>query len=246
MQSSKKESPSKLPGRYHGNHQDGKAPRTHCVRCGTCCAKGGPTLHLKDMELLGNGIIKRSDIYTVRKGEAVFNNIEKKPSVLSEEIVKIKGAGEHYSCIFYDHIKKACTIYEDRPHECRAMKCWDTRDIETIFEKNRLRREHLIPPGNLLAETIASHEQRCSYLTLETLVKKLGGPKAAEAVEELLEHLRFDYYLRPLIAEKFKLPIEEMDFFFGRPLTTTITMFGLHVKQEGETFLLTPIEGDVR
>ncbi len=216
--------------------------RTECVRCGVCCTKGGPTLHLEDIGAFKDSSVKRSDLYTMRKGETVFNNIEGKPSVLSEEIIKIKGTGESYSCSFYDPDQKACAIYANRPIECRVLKCWDTKDLEAIFEKNRLQRKHLIPPDTVIAEAIAGHEQRCSYSTIETLVKKMGGSETSEAVEKFLELLQFDHHLRPFIAKKLELPIEEMDFFFGRPLTTTIKMFGLQVKQNGDAFLLTPIE----
>lgn len=204
--------------------------------------KGGPTLHLEDRSILETRNIKRSDLYTIRKGETVYNNVAGKPSVLSEEIIKIKGTGESHACIFYDHNQKGCAIYANRPIECRVLKCWDTKDLEAVFEKNRLCRQHLIPPDTTLAHIIAAHEQRCSYLTLETLINKMRGPDATEAVEKVIEQLQFDHYLRTFIAKKFELPIEEMDFFFGRQLTTTIRTFGLQVKQEGDAFLLTPIE----
>ncbi|MFH1674543.1 MAG: YkgJ family cysteine cluster protein [Pseudomonadota bacterium] len=223
-------------------HQNEEAPRTHCVRCGTCCMRGGPALHVEDLELLKNDAIKRSSLYTVRRGETVFNNVAGKPSVLSEEIIKIKGTGQSHTCIFYDEKQKGCAIYENRPIECRLLKCWDTKDLEAVYEKNRLQRRRLIPSDTAVAQIIATHDQKCSYLALETLIQKLEGPEAEDAVEKVLELLHFDHNLRPLVAQRLELPIEEMDFFFGRPLTTTIRMFGLQVKQEGETFFLSPIE----
>ena len=228
------------------NHRNQEPKRTQCVRCGTCCLKGGPTLHLEDVDALEKRIIKRSDLYTIRQGETVFNNIEGETCVLAEEMIKIKGTKESYSCIFYDDIQKGCTIYAHRPIECRVLRCWDTKGIEAISGKRRLCRKHLIPPDSPLAHIIAAHEQRCSYMTIETWIDKIAGPGATAAVERIIEALQFDHYLRPFIAKKFALPIEEMDFFFGRPLTTTINMFGLQVEQEGETFLLTPMEDVAR
>jgi Fe-S-cluster containining protein len=216
------------------------------VRCGTCCLKGGPTLHLEDVGMLENSIIRRADLYTIRQGETVFNNIEGKTRVLAEEMIKIKGTEERYSCIFYDDIQKGCTIYANRPIECRVLKCWDTKEIKAISGKSTLCRQHLIPPNTPLAHIIAAHEQRCAYMMIETWIRKIGGPDATKAVEKIIGALQFDHYLRPFIAKKSELPIEEMDFFFGRPLTTTINMFGLQVTQEGDIFLLTPMENNTR
>ncbi len=242
MKSSKLDSPTTQSENIPDNHRNQKLPRTHCIRCGACCIKGGPALHLEDIGILKTKGIKRSDLYTIRKGETVHNNVAGKPSILSEEIIKIKGTGEDYSCIFYGPDEKGCRIYANRPIECRVLKCWDTKDLEAIFEKNRLCRKQLITPDTSLAHIISAHEQRCSYLTLETLINKMREPEAEDAVEKALELLHFDHNLRPLVAQRLELPIEEMDFFFGRPFTTTIKMFGLQVKQDGDAFLLTPIE----
>jgi hypothetical protein len=68
-----------------------------------------------------------------------------------------------------------------------------------------------------------------------------------EAVEQILDLLKFDYHLRPFVADKLALNPEEMDFFFGRPLTETITMFGLQVVREpGGSFTLTKIKSSNR
>jgi len=61
-----------------------------------------------------------------------------------------------------------------------------------------------------------------------------------KAVEKILELLKFDFHLRPFLARKFGLRVEGMDFFFGRPLTETIVMFGLKVERQPDGgFLLT-------
>jgi hypothetical protein len=45
------------------------------------------------------------------------------------------------------------------------------------------------------------------------------------------------------LAQKLGLKIEEMDFFFGRPLTETIVGFGLKVVREADGgFLLTRLK----
>ena len=45
------------------------ATRPYCIRCGTCCAKGSPTLTVGDLELFTRDIVKPSDVITIRKGE---------------------------------------------------------------------------------------------------------------------------------------------------------------------------------
>ncbi|MCK4486029.1 MAG: YkgJ family cysteine cluster protein [Desulfobacterales bacterium] len=218
-----------------------EAPRTHCIRCGTCCMKGGPTLHEEDAILFTKGILKRSDVYTLRKGEVV-RNIDDTLLVLEQEVIKIKGQGEAWSCMFYDDDQGACRIYDHRPLECRALKCWDLRGFKEVMERPCLQRRDLIKRDDGILEIISAHEQRCAYETLESAVSGLRGPDSDKAVENILALLQYDHYMRPLLTEKLKVDPNAMDFFFGRPLTTTIRMFGLCVKQEGDTFLLVPVE----
>jgi len=215
--------------------------RTHCIRCGTCCMKGGPTLHEDDTTLFEEGIVKKNNLYTLRKGEVV-RNTDDTLMALEQEMIKIKGRGEAWTCMFYDEDQKACRIYDQRPIECRALKCWDLRKLNEAMAKPRLQRKHLINPDDGILKIIGAHEQRCSYEILETSVQGLRGPDADKAVEKILDLLRYDQYTRLFLIEKLNLDPNAMDFFFGRPLTTTIRMFGLCVKPEGDTLLLAPLE----
>ena len=62
----------------------------------------------------------------------------------------------------------------------------------------------------------------------------------AKAVEDLIALLRFDHELRPFVSEKMGMDFNEMDLIFGRPLTETVTMFGLKVVREPDgSFYLT-------
>ena len=105
-----------------------------------------------------------------------------------------------------------------------------------------LLRRDLIKPDDGILKIIGAHEQRCAYETLESVVRRLQGPDSDKTVGKILDLLQYDHYMRPFLAERFKVDPNEMDFLFGRPLTTTIRMFGLCVKQEGDTFLLVPLE----
>ncbi|MDY6837205.1 MAG: YkgJ family cysteine cluster protein [Thermodesulfobacteriota bacterium] len=219
-----------------------REPRSHCIRCGTCCLKGGPALHKEDTGLFRKGILKTDHLYTLRRGEIV-RDINDKLTPLKGEIIKIKGKDEGcWTCMFYNDQQKACNIYEDRPVECRALKCWDLREFKQAMASPHLQRRHLINPRNGILKIIGAHEQRCSYETLKSAVKELSGPDSHKAVEMILDLLHYDQCMRPLLTEKLNLHPRAMDFFFGRPLKTTIKMFGLSVRQQGDSFVLMPAE----
>ncbi len=223
-----------MPGRE-------ESARTHCIRCGTCCMKGGPTLHEEDVTLFQKDILKRFDVYTLRKGEVV-RNIDEALIVLEREMIKIKGQGEAWTCMFYDEDEHACKIYKYRPVECRALKCWDLRGFNEVMARPRLQRSDLIKPDDGMLEIISAHEQRCAYKTLESAVKGLQGSDSDKEVEKILDLLQYDHYIRPFLAEKLRVDAGVMDFVFGRPLTTTIRMFGLCVKKKGDNFVLKPLD----
>ena len=64
-------------------------------------------------------------------------------------------------------------------------------------------------------------------------------------MNSVIELLKFDYHLRPFISKKRGIDPLEMDFFFGRPLIDTITMFGLKVvREENGSFFLTLLSPD--
>jgi Fe-S-cluster containining protein len=219
--------------------RDKGGAQTHCIRCGTCCLKGGPTLHSEDASLFARGILKREEVYTLRRGEVV-RDTDDNPMVLQEEMIKIKGEGRGWSCVFYDEEFRECGIYDARPAECRALKCWDLKDIKEVMARPLLQRRDLLDPDDDLLKIVAAHERKCSYGILESAVRDLMGPHPENAVEIVLELLHYDHYLRPLVTERLKVPASTLDFLLGRPLTVTIAMFGLMVRQEDGDFILMP------
>ena len=79
--------------RNHAKMKNGKkqkTPRTGpgnitgCMRCGTCCTKGGPALHKEDKDILLDGHIGRERLVTIRKGELAFSPISGKILTPSE------------------------------------------------------------------------------------------------------------------------------------------------------------------
>jgi Fe-S-cluster containining protein len=217
-------------------------PRTHCIRCGECCLKSSPTLQAKDLPQVGEGFIRIEHLYTIRRGELVRDNVYGGVIPADQEMIKVREKkGGKGSCIFYDRGEKACAVYENRPAQCASLKCWDTAEFIELYKSPKLHRQDIIENGVLLG-LIEEQERRCSYAALYDHVCRISE-EGDKAVDKILELLKFDSHLRPFLAQKLELPIEEMDFFFGRPLTETIVMFGLKVERQPDGgFFLTRIE----
>ena len=215
-------------------------PRTHCIRCGECCLKSSPTLQAKDLPQVGEGFIRIEHLYTIRRGELVRDNVYGGVIPADQEMIKVREKKEG-SCIFYDGGEKACAVYENRPAQCASLKCWDTAEFIELYKSPKLHRQDIIENGVLLG-LIEEQERRCSYAALYDHVCRISE-EGDKAVDKILELLKFDFHLRPFLAQKLELRIEEMDFFFGRPLTETIVMFGLKVERQPDGgFFLTRIE----
>ncbi|MBW1786800.1 MAG: YkgJ family cysteine cluster protein [Deltaproteobacteria bacterium] len=214
--------------------------RTHCIRCGECCMKSSPTLQISDLQLLENGTLRKEQLYTIRAGELIADNIRDELRLTDEELMKLreKPAG---GCIFHDADGNACTIYENRPAQCAAFACWDAGEFMRVYDTPKLIRRDLVEDGVLLG-LMEKHEERCGYNILEAIVKDVQA-RGEQALGEILEIMKFDYRLRPFVAEKLGIPSAEMDFLFGRPVVDTITMFGLKVVRDADGgFLLTTLE----
>jgi Fe-S-cluster containining protein len=218
-------------------------PRTHCIRCGECCLRSSPTLQSQDLSLVEAGDIAARDLYTIRKGELVWDNVIEALTIARQEVLKIKEK-QKGGCIFYNDTAKACMIYEKRPAQCSAMACWDTTEFVKVYEGPKLMREDVIKDRVLLS-LMEAHEKRCSYEELQSHVEAVEK-EGEKAVEKIIELLKFDFQMRPFLVQKLGLNSEELDFLFGRPLADTIVMFGLRVIREPDgTFFLTRVENRV-
>jgi len=214
-------------------------PRNHCIRCGQCCLKSSPTLHREDASLLVNGPLRKEHLLTIRQGEGITDNIEEVLRPAGREMIKLKEKnGVGGGCIFFQDQDKACAIYDWRPLQCRAFNCWDTGEFMEVYERPRLVRQEIVEDKTLQG-LIREHERRCAYALVEDLVKQIPS-RGEEALNALLDLLKFDYELRPFVSQKLNINPAEMDFYFGRPLIQTIAMFGLRVIREADGgFLLT-------
>jgi Fe-S-cluster containining protein len=210
-----------------------------CLRCGTCCEKGGPCFHQEDRLLIEEGQIFSKYLYTIRKGEYAYDNVKGCLVPASSDIIKIKGQKGNWTCLFFEAGDKVCSIYNDRPLECRALKCWDTRELEKIYARHRLTRDDLFSEVEGLWDLIKDHQERCDYEKIKKLINSLDGLHRDGARKQLLEIIQYDAEIRKLVVDQGGLDPAMLDFIFGRPLTETLPGYGIKVRQEGEKTIVT-------
>ena len=186
-----------------------------CSRCGECCRKGGPALHHEDLPLLRTpGGPDLADLMTLRAGEPALDQVRGRVEPLAGEIVKLRGRGTAWTCLFFQEGDAACAIYRARPLECRALSCQDTRELERVYAKDRLTRRDILPTGHPLLELIEEHERRCPVAGYARLL----GSDAPENRRSRAEMLAWDREVRLLVTEKSGMDPAILDFLFGRPL----------------------------
>jgi Fe-S-cluster containining protein len=209
-----------------------------CKRCGTCCRKGGPALHVQDKALIDQGKIMLKDLFTIRKGELARDNIKGSLVPAESDIIKIKGSGSSWRCCFLAKNGNDCEIYDNRPFECRLLSCQDTSAIEEIYTKDRLTREDLLAGVAGLWDLVCAHEKKCSYEHIGLFAVGWEKNNAEAALKALVELIAYDRQLRQLVAQKMNRAGAMTDLLFGRPLTETIHMFGITAKWQDDKWCL--------
>ncbi len=206
-----------------------------CKRCGRCCRTTPPSLLEEDIGLVGP-VFDFGDLYTIREGETVWDNLEDKLIVSPYELIKIKETADG-ECIFYNHNSKSCTIYDSRPLQCREFYCTDPSDFFKAFEKPKLTRAKIFSGNNIL-KLIEEHERQCNHTLLDSTIKSIETD-GDSAVEKIIRMLRYDYEIRILANSRLNIDQTYMDLLFGRPLSSAIKYYGLLLRQEGNSFYLT-------
>jgi Fe-S-cluster containining protein len=203
---------------------------TNCMRCGTCCKKGGPVLHHEDKKILREGHIGYQHLITIRKGERAYNPVKEMLEPIPTELVKIAGKSFDRPCLFYDESTAFCEVYRSRFLECRLLKCWDTAEIRAVMGKDTIRRSDIINPDDPVIELIEKHEQACPYNEIEGLITALsGGRNKAKAHARMKELVHNDLYMREFAFRELDLKKEFELFIFGRPLTKVLEDRGLKI-----------------
>lgn len=205
------------------------AEQTSCNRCGNCCEKGGPALHLQDLELIRSGTIPISSLITVRKGELVHNPVTGKVQPASVEVVKLVGTGRTWNCCYYDS-QAGCTIYNNRPHACKLLKCWDNEALLAVVEKDTLDRLAILETDHPMVPIIQEHEGVCPCIGIGEVYDKRGNLLEKQK-QEIGRLVREDLRFRQRIIRDFDLKLSEELFFFGRPFFQLLQPLGVRISE---------------
>ena len=206
--------------------------RKTCIRCGTCCQKGGPVLHHQDKQILLEGHVGHEHLVTIRKGELAFDPVSGTLTPVAQELVKVRGKGNDWSCCFFDRENSSCTIYEHRFLECRLLKCWDPSELQSIIGKETVTRADLINPGDPVMDVIEFHERQCPYDEVEKLVAVLSAQNSQPQILARLHALiRRDLAIRAYAIAELGLKEECEPFIFGRPLFKVLRSRGIEIER---------------
>lgn len=198
-----------------------------CRQCGTCCRKGGPAIHQEDKKLLENGHIPLKCLFTIRKGEPVYDNVQGCIISAPSDIIRIKSREGSNTCVFFNPKANSCTIYEKRPLECRILECWNTGEIERRYDKGRLSRFELLSDTPHIKDLVEYHENRCAYRIIKELIRRFNQDNDKKVFESIREILAFDNHFRLLAIEKSICQEEIIDFLFGLSLEKKLPRMGL-------------------
>jgi Fe-S-cluster containining protein len=202
-----------------------------CVQCGECCRKGSPTLHLEDLDLLQQGKIPWNQLITLRAGEPAYSPFDEKPFLVLTEYIKLREKRGSQTCIFLDDRTSLCSIYRDRPLQCRAQACWDAKPAKQLSSLPYLSRNDIFGEVELLRNIIAEHDLRCSFEKLSEAFSNLTGSDES-TVARILEQLAFEDHYRNFFKEQLNIPEDTLDLVFGRSFIELVPLFGLRVVTE--------------
>ncbi len=206
---------------------------SQCKKCGTCCRKGGPVLHQEDRELLRTGQLELHHLVTIRKGEMAFSPLTDTLQATDRELIKTAGRSSNWTCCFYNEQSSGCTIYENRPLECRLLQCWDTAPLEAVIAKDTLARTDIIGPDDPILEFIAAHEQTCPCSRVISLAAALNGTLEKQPIlAELTELVLLDLQIRARAVAAFDIPVAVELFYFGRPLFVLLSPYGIGIHED--------------
>jgi Fe-S-cluster containining protein len=166
-------------------------------------------------------------LITIRKGELVDNPRAGKIVPTTVELVKLIGKKDRWECCFYTD-KQGCTVYEARPYACRVLKCWDTKEILALMEKDTISRFDILEKDNPLIPLIMEHERICPYDDLGEIQTNLHR-LSDEQKNDLTQRVRSDLNFRARVTGDLRLKVSEELFYFGRPLFQLLQALGVQI-----------------
>ena len=211
-----------------------KQDQKECERCGTCCTSGGPALHSEDLHLVLEGKLPLTQLITIRAGELAHNPLTSSLQPVKRELVKISGVGREWNCCFFDPEEKGCTIYDKRPQACKALKCWDTDEIEELIEKDTITRLDIIPEDSPIRPFVIEHDKAFPCPEMIDLLEGRNGART----DSLEETINREISYRTKVVGNFDLSLGEELFYFGRPLFHLLVSIGADINEVDGRLLL--------
>ncbi len=216
------------------------ATRPYCIRCGRCCLSGGPALLAGEGGLIEPGGPLHGRVYTLRAGEPVMDVRRGGVRVIRRERIKtqeIEGA-----CVFY-RADEGCTIYEDRPEQCRRLECWNPDSSAEASRGPFLDRRRALAGRQTSLAYLAAHQARCPAEAVLPLAEQAIGD--AEARRRLADMVGFDLHVRQFALDRGDLKSEELNLVLGRPLVAVLSRLGWRVETaDGRLVLLPALDSD--
>lgn len=208
-----------------------------CKQCGICCVKGGAALHSVDISLLGNDGIPRRDLITLRKGEFAWSPVTTKVEAIETEIIKLRGTGKEWTCLYLDESSKGCRIYEKRPLACKTLKCWKPEESLALIGNDLLNRTAVLQNEPTLLELVEGYERDYPLPDFSSMQSKLEK-KPDEILKDLENAVNNDLVFRDAQVNHSATVASEELFLFGRPLFQLLPLFGIEVFQVGNSLCL--------
>jgi hypothetical protein len=81
-----------------------------------------------------------------------------------------------------------------------------------------------------LRDLVEDHQQRCDYHIIQRLAGKPYNIPDKTSRTKLLEIIGFDTHIRILTTQQGGIQPALTDFLFGRPLTVTLPLMGIPIK----------------
>jgi len=215
-----------------------KEQQTECLRCGTCCQKGGPALHGQDLALVRGGQLPLDNLITIRRGELAYSPLSDRVEPVLAELVKIRGTGQEWCCCYYEPVSKGCSIYESRPMACGVLKCWQPDETLALVGQDLLSRLDILGEGNPLRPLVLEYERLCPCPDLREVEKSLAD-QDENALRSLEMQVNTDIAFRDRVVQELNLPLARELFLFGRPLFQLLQAFGVGVSESSQGLRLT-------
>jgi len=205
-------------------------PISGCIRCGTCCRKGGPVLHREDMDVLRRHPEVYEHLIVIREGELTFNPVSGAVEPASREMLKVTGNGVAWTCHYFREEDSSCLIYAHRFLECRILKCWKPSEILGVIGRNLIRRFDVMNQNDPLRQIIEMHEKECSLIGLKAFIDAaMFGHDVSEPLGVLSRLVAKDDAIRFHALHEIGLKPECELFILGRPVRDMLRDAGISI-----------------